>query len=64
MCLLRPLVLAPSLEEHGLVEARPVHGGPHPHVQQGAGGRLAAPRVVQEPHVLVQDEVGVPHGVV
>ena len=64
MCLLRPLVLATPLEEHALVKACPVHGGLHPHVQQGAGGRLAAACVVQEPHVLVQDEVGVPHRIV
>ena len=64
MSLLWPLVLAPALEEHGLVKAGHVHGCLHPHVQQGQGGRLAPPGVVQEPHVLVQDEVGVPHGVV
>ena len=61
MVILGPLVLSSPFEEHFLIEARFVEGGLDPNIQDGAGGLLGAGGVVQEPHELVQDDVGVPH---
>ena len=58
---LGPLVLSSPFEEHLLIEARIVEGGLNSYIQDGAGGQLGAGSVVQEPHELVQDNVGVPH---
>ena len=61
LVILGPLVLSSPFEEHFLIKARFVEGGLDPNVQDGAGGLLGAGGVVQEPHELVQDDVGVPH---
>ena len=58
---LGPLIFPSSLHKHFLIESCSIDSRLNTNIKQGHGGVLPAAGVVQEPHVLVQDEVGVPH---